>query len=84
MIGKKMSSLLFDDKILQFYKWKGDDGEVIEGRKPIQLLDPVKAAIEDMAAKWSAEEREQCVDATADTFKYGGALMGYLNGQNGN
>ena len=84
MIGKKMASLLFDDKILQFYKWKGEDGEVIEGRKPIQLLEPVRAAIEDMAAKWSIEEKARCVDETANTFKYGGALTGYLNGQNSN
>ena len=82
MIGKKMSSLLFEDKVLQFYKWKTPDGEIIEGRKPIQLLEPVKAAIEDMAEKWSEGERKRCVDETASTFKYGGNLNGYLSGQN--
>jgi len=40
----------------------------------------VKESIEDMAAKWSEEEKAQCVGATADAFKYGGGINAYLSG----
>lgn len=71
MIGKQMSALLLDKKTLEFYKWDGDINE-IKGR--------VKDDIEKMAASWTREEKDQCVDATAATFKYGGGLNSYLSG----
>lgn len=40
----------------------------------------VKESIEDMAAKWSEEEKAECVGATADAFKYGGGINAYLSG----
>lgn len=67
-----MSALLLDKKTLEFYKWEGDLNE-IKAR--------VKGIIEDMAASWSSEERAECVDATADTFRYAGAINKYLAGQ---
>jgi hypothetical protein len=33
-----------------------------------------------MAAGWSAEEKQQCVDETPATFKYGGSLLTYIAG----
>uniref|UniRef100_A0A7S2EEF7 Heme oxygenase n=1 Tax=Trieres chinensis TaxID=1514140 RepID=A0A7S2EEF7_TRICV len=71
MIGKQMSALLLDKKTLDFYKWEGDLNET-KGK--------VKGDIEDMAAAWTREEKDQCVDATAGAFKGGGALNSYLSG----
>jgi len=80
MIGKAMAAQLLDKKVLNFYKWTTSGGEVIESRKPLSLLEPVKAEIENMAAAWSDEERKRCVDETAATFRYGGQLNSYLSG----
>ena len=80
MIGKAMAAQLLDKKVLNFYKWQTPDGEVIESRKPLSLLEPVKAEIEKMAAAWSDEERKRCVDETAATFRFGGQLNSYLSG----
>lgn len=71
MIGKQMSALLLDKKTLEFYKWDGDLN-AIKGR--------VKENIEKMADAWTREEKDQCVDATAATFRYGGGLNSYLSG----
>ena len=67
-----MSALLLDKKTLEFYKWEGDLNEIKA---------PVKGEIEDMAASWSQEQRDECVGATADTFRYAGAINMYLAGQ---
>ena len=67
-----MSALLLEKKTLEFYKWEGDLNE-IKAR--------VKGKIEDLAASWSADERAECVDATADAFRYAGAINKYLAGQ---
>jgi heme oxygenase (biliverdin-producing, ferredoxin) len=71
MIGKQMSALLLDKKVLEFYKWDGDLNE-IKAR--------VKAAIEDAVAEWTQEEKGRCIDATAAAFKGGGGLNSYLSG----
>eukprot|EP00977_Amphora_coffeiformis_P023113 scaffold12214_cov159-Amphora_coffeaeformis.AAC.4 len=71
MIGKQISALLLENKTLEFYKWEGDLNE-IKAR--------VKGTIEDLAASWSAEGRAECVDATAETFRYAGAINKYLAG----
>ena len=67
-----MSALLLDKKTLEFYKWEGDLNE---------LKARVKGYIEDMAAAWSSDERQACVDATPDTFRYAGAINMYLAGK---
>ena len=54
-----------------FSQWDGDLNE-IKAR--------VKESIEDMAAQWSQEEKDQCVAGTADAFKYGGGINAYLSG----
>jgi heme oxygenase len=71
MIGKQMSALLLDKKTLEFYKWDGDLNKIKA---------TVKNDIEEMAARWSREEKDQCVDATAAAFRGGGAINGYLSG----
>lgn len=71
MIGKQMSALLLDRKTLEFYKWDGDLNE-IKGR--------VKNSIEEMAAAWTQEQRDECVAATAGAFRFGGAINAHLSG----
>lgn len=71
MIGKKMASLLLEKKTLEFYKWDGDLNKI---------KDTVKTSIEDMAASWSREEKDQCVDGTAAAFMGGGGINSYLGG----
>eukprot|EP00565_Helicotheca_tamesis_P001819 CAMPEP_0185724056 /NCGR_PEP_ID=MMETSP1171-20130828/660_1 /TAXON_ID=374046 /ORGANISM="Helicotheca tamensis, Strain CCMP826" /LENGTH=272 /DNA_ID=CAMNT_0028391831 /DNA_START=178 /DNA_END=996 /DNA_ORIENTATION=+ len=71
MIGKQMSALLLDKKTLDFYKWDGDLNKIKAN---------VKESIEDMAAKWTQEEKDVCVSATAAAFRGGGALNSYLSG----
>ena len=52
-------------------QWDGDLNE-IKSR--------VKASIEDMAASWSEDEKQDCVSGTADAFQLGFAINGYLMG----
>jgi len=69
MIGKKMSSLLLDNKKLEFYKWQGNLNE---------MKSTVKLNIENMVGQWTQEEKNECVDATADVFRGSGMLNKYL------
>lgn len=71
MIGKRMAALLLNKKTLEFYKWDGDINE-IKVR--------VKDDIEKMADSWTREEKDECVDATAATFRYGGGMNSLLSG----
>lgn len=73
MIGKKMSSLLLNNKTLEFYKWDGGDLNKIK--------ESVKNEIETIAENWPEDEKKKCTDATAAAFKGGGALNGYLFGR---
>jgi|EP01083_Nonionella_stella_P012588 heme oxygenase len=74
MIGKQMASLLLEKKTLEFYKWDGDINKIKE---------TVKTSIEDMAASWSREQKDQCVEGTADAFIGGGGINAYLSGGQG-
>lgn len=71
MIGKQMASMLLEKKTLEFYKWDGDLNEIKA---------TVKDDIEAMAAKWSREEKDECVSGTAAAFRYGGGINAYLGG----
>jgi len=71
MIGKQMSSLLLNKKTLEFYKWDGDLKKI---------KSDVKNSIEVLAASWSREEKDLCVDATQAAFQGGGMLNAYLMG----
>jgi len=70
MIGKKMSSLLLDKKTLEFYKWEGNLNEI---------KSTVKGTFEKMAAKWSREEKDECINQTASAFRGGGGLNKYIS-----
>jgi len=72
MIGKQMAALLLDKKTLEFYKWDGDLN---------QIKDAVKQNIEAMAARWSREEKDACVNETAAAFRGGGMINANLAGK---
>ncbi|CAG9466504.1 unnamed protein product [Pedinophyceae sp. YPF-701] len=69
MIGKKMSDELLEGATLEFYKWDGDVKEYLAA-----VRDQINAAAEG----WSQEEKQACLDQTADSFKAGGALLGLV------
>mmetsp|Transcript_17093 Transcript_17093/g.49539 ORF Transcript_17093/g.49539 Transcript_17093/m.49539 type:complete len:251 (+) Transcript_17093:29-781(+) len=69
MIGKQMSDMLLDGRVLNFYKWDGDVKE---------MLDAARREIDAMAAAWSDAEREECLAETAASFKGGGGPMASL------
>ncbi|KAG8468374.1 hypothetical protein KFE25_013457 [Diacronema lutheri] len=69
MIGKQMSDMLLDGRVLEFYKWDGDVKE---------LLDAARQHIDAMAASWTQDERDACLAQTAASFKGGGGLMASL------
>jgi len=71
MIGKQMASLLLEKKTLEFYKWDGDINKI--------KID-VKNSIEEMAEKWSREEKDMCIEATMGAFRGGGGINRYLAG----
>ena len=66
MIGTKLSSSLLDGHTLSFYAYDGDF-------RP--LLDVVRAKIDDTAGGWSRADKDRCLDETAASFKYSGALL---------
>lgn len=69
MIGKKMADKLLEGKVLKFYEWDGDVKV---------LLDAVRQNIDEMAERWSPEEKLACLEETAATFRAGGSLMVYM------
>eukprot|EP00559_Dactyliosolen_fragilissimus_P007675 CAMPEP_0184857624 /NCGR_PEP_ID=MMETSP0580-20130426/2777_1 /TAXON_ID=1118495 /ORGANISM="Dactyliosolen fragilissimus" /LENGTH=319 /DNA_ID=CAMNT_0027353327 /DNA_START=91 /DNA_END=1050 /DNA_ORIENTATION=+ len=71
MIGKQMSALLLNKKTLEFYKWDEDINKI---------KTTVKNSFEEMAAKWTREQKDMCVDATAAAFRGGGSINAYLRG----
>ena len=42
------------------------------------LLDVTRVKMDEMAEKWSEEEKTECLEQTLDSFKYGGSLMSYM------
>ena len=68
MIGRKMSAELIEGKTLKFYQWQG-----VEDVK--ELMEPVRASINDIAEGWDREMKDTCLEETELSFKYSGALL---------
>ncbi len=64
-----MSDQLLGGHTLPFYQWEGD---------VVTLLNAVRQHIDEMAANWSAADRQACLEETVATFKMGAALMSYM------
>jgi heme oxygenase len=69
MIGKSMATKLLDSHTLKFYEWEGDVKEL--GKATVKKIDAIAAA-------WTEEERQMCLEETGQSFMYSGALMVYL------
>jgi len=67
MIGSKLSGSLLDGQTLKFYEYGVGD------HRP--LLDAVRAKIDEAAAGWSRADKDRCLDETAASFKFSGALL---------
>lgn len=73
-IGARVGKELFPEgePPLPFYA-------VDEQRRPRKdLLDDFRRSIDAAAETWTPQERADCLDESANTFKYGGGLLGYL------
>jgi hypothetical protein len=66
MIGRSLSNKLLDGKTMHFYEWDGDVKV---------LLASVRGTIDDLATRWSLEEKERCVGQTAAAFQGGGLVL---------
>ncbi|CAM9317662.1 unnamed protein product [Choristocarpus tenellus] len=69
MIGRMVAKSCFDGRTLEFYKWEKNGGDVRA------LLDATRKNIDVMADGWGLEEKEACIAETANSFKFGGALV---------
>ena len=49
---------------------------------PQELLPALRTKIDEMAAGWSREENDACLDQTANSFRYSGGLLSYLRDPN--
>ena len=49
---------------------------------PQELLPALRTKIDEMAAGWSREEKDACLDQTANSFRYSGGLLSYLRDPN--
>jgi len=71
MIGKKMSNLLLEGRTLDFYSWDGDVDKV--------LLPALRLRIDELVDTWTREQKDACLAQTADSFKFGGALLQHIS-----
>jgi len=72
MIGKRMADMLLDGRTLNFYQWEAGDVDK-------ELLPALRGKIDAMAAGWTREEKDACLGATAESFKYGGSLLQHIS-----
>ena len=53
------------------FQWEGDLNKT---------KNTVKNDIEEMVAKWTREEKDRCLDQTAEAFQGGGMINSHLSG----
>jgi len=71
MIGKRMADKLLDGRTLEFYQWGGAEPKE-------ELLPDLRDKIDAVAETWSREQKDACLEQTANSFRYGGGMLGYL------
>lgn len=71
MIGKQMADKLLDGRTLEFYKWGGVDPKA-------ELLPTLRSKIDAVAEQWTREQKDMCLEETANTFRYGASMLAYL------
>lgn len=71
MIGKQMADKLLDGRTLEFYMWGGVDPKA-------ELLPTLRSKIDAVAEQWTREQKDMCLEETANTFRYGASMLAYL------
>lgn len=66
MIGRMMQDKLFDGHQFAFYEWEGDVK---------QILGPVRKTIDEVAAEWSRDLKDECIKETGLAFGYSGTIL---------
>jgi heme oxygenase len=66
MIGKKVSETVLDGAQLEFYKYRGELKELLEG---------VRDNLNEVAETWTDQQKEHCLQETTESFKYSGAIL---------
>lgn len=75
MIGRLMQDRLFDGYKFKFYEWDGDVKEI---------LNKVRVVIDETAAGWSRDIKDECLKETSLAFGYSGTVLQYLAKATGN
>ena len=87
MIGKRLSDRLLGGKVLRFYQWEpkeGSQGKPADGGEYVKLLlEDTRRRIDRLAAQWTPEEKQACLEETVACFRFGGSLMVYLKSPQG-
>lgn len=76
MIGKMMSDKLLNGHVLHFYEWPAGDVKQ-------ELLPALRGKIDEMAAGWTREQKDACLNETAESFRGGGSLLTHIRGPGG-
>jgi hypothetical protein len=58
----QVAQMMLDGKELKFYQYNGDVNE---------LLDGVRASLNELAEHWTREQKDHCLRETADAFQVG-------------
>ncbi|KAF3788208.1 Heme oxygenase 1 [Nymphaea thermarum] len=66
MIGRKVSEMILDNKLLEFYKWNGDLPKSLQN---------VRDKINKLAESWTREEKDHCLAETEKSFQYSGKIL---------
>jgi heme oxygenase len=59
-LSPQVAQMMLDGKELKFYQYNGDVNE---------LLDGVRASLNELAEHWTREQKDHCLRETADAFQ---------------
>ncbi|OSX76801.1 hypothetical protein BU14_0176s0043 [Porphyra umbilicalis] len=69
MIGRMMQNLLFEGRELAFYMWEEDVSDI---------LNRVRGIIDEVAADWPRDVKDECLEETGLSFAYSGTVLSNL------
>lgn len=69
MIGRLMQDRLFGGRMFNFYEWEGDVKKI---------LGKVRVLIDDTAAGWNRQTKDECLRETGLAFGYSGTVLQHL------
>ncbi|OMO74896.1 Armadillo-type [Corchorus olitorius] len=66
VISRKVSEMLLEGRELEFYKWEGDEQELLKG---------VRDNLNILGEHWSREDSNKCLKEAAKSFKFLGQII---------